>query len=208
MRDSRAPGILLCLALAVTAFAAMAFSQGDSKTHDSLAPALTYEKDGSMHLPSHYREWVYLSSGFNMSYREQPAASSEPDNPVFDNVFVDPASYKAFCQKGTWPDKTVLILEIRKSENKASINKAGHFQSSVNAVEAHIKDEHRFPGGWAFFGFKDAKNGTLIPPSASCYSCHSEHAAVDTTFVQFYPTLMPIAQKLATLSHAYQKETR
>jgi hypothetical protein len=29
---------------------------------------------------------------------------------------------------------------------------------------------------------------------------------VDTTFVQFYPTLLPIAQKKGTLSDAYVKE--
>jgi hypothetical protein len=30
---------------------------------------------------------------------------------------------------------------------------------------------------------------------------------VDTTFVQFYPTLLPIATSKGTLSAAYQKET-
>jgi len=30
---------------------------------------------------------------------------------------------------------------------------------------------------------------------------------VDTTFVQFYPTLLPIAQRLGTLSEAYRKES-
>ena len=47
----------------------------------------------------------------------------------------------------------------------------------------------------------------MTPTTASCYSCHSEHAAVDTTFVQFYPTLLPIAKAKGTLSAAYQKET-
>jgi len=32
----------------------------------------------------------------------------------------------------------------------------------------------------------------------NCYSCHSAHAAVDTTFVQFYPTLAPIAKAKGT----------
>lgn len=49
-------------------------------------------------------------------------------------------------------------------------------------------------------------SGTLIPQGAPCYSCHREHAAVDTTFVQFYPTLLPVAQKNGTLSDAFLKE--
>ena len=40
----------------------------------------------------------------------------------------------------------------------------------------------------------------------SCYSCHEQHAAVDTTFVQFYPTLLKLAEKKGTLSEAYKKE--
>jgi len=55
-------------------------------------------------------------------------------------------------------------------------------------------------------GVQPAGNGTLIPKGASCYSCHAAHAAVDTTFVQFYPTLLPIAQKKGTLSEAFVKE--
>ena len=46
----------------------------------------------------------------------------------------------------------------------------------------------------------------MIPTSAGCYSCHAAHAAVDTTFVQFYPTLLPIAKSKGTLSAAYLKD--
>jgi hypothetical protein len=46
----------------------------------------------------------------------------------------------------------------------------------------------------------------MIPTTADCYSCHAEHAAVDTTFVQFYPTLLPIAENKRTLSPSYLKE--
>lgn len=48
--------------------------------------------------------------------------------------------------------------------------------------------------------------GTALSTTASCYTCHREHAAVDTTFVQFYPTLFPIARDKGTLSAAYLKE--
>jgi acyl carrier protein phosphodiesterase len=47
----------------------------------------------------------------------------------------------------------------------------------------------------------------MVPTEAACYSCHTQHAAVDTTFVQFYPTLLEIAKKKGTLSPAYVKET-
>lgn len=162
-----------------------------------------YTSDGQLKMPEHYRDWVYLTTGFDMSYN--PAMRMGHD--MFDNVFVNREAYKAFVETGTWPDKTVLVLEARRGESKGSINQQGSYQGTdVMAVEVHVKDEGRFPGKWAFFGFDDAKTAKMIPTSMDCYSCHAEHAAVDTTFVQFYPTLLPIARAKGTLSAAYQKE--
>ena len=127
---------------------------------------------------------------------------------MFDNVFAKPEAYKTFQETGTWPDKTMLVLEVRKAEGKGSINQRGNFQgTAVMGLEVHVKDEARFPGKWAFFGFDEGKVGKLVPTGAQCYVCHAEHAAVDTTFVQFYPTLLPIATSKGTLSAAYQKES-
>ncbi len=71
-------------------------------------------------------------------------------------------------------------------------------------AEAHVRDEARFKGGWGFFSFDTAGTPAAeIPHGATCYACHQQHAAVDTTFVQFYPTLLPIATKLGTLARSY-----
>jgi len=162
-----------------------------------------YSSDGQLKLPENYREWVYLTTGFDMSYN--PAM--QMGHHMFDNVFVNPESYKAFVETGTWPDKTLMVLEVRGAQDKGSINKSGNYQGTeVMGLEVHVKDEARFQGKWAFFGFDDSKAAKMVPLSAECYSCHAAHAAVDTTFVQFYPTLLPIAQKKNTLSAAYQKE--
>jgi len=153
--------------------------------------------------PEHYREWIYLSTGFDMSYR--PAL--EMDHHTFDNVFVNPDAYQAFVKTGTWPDKTMLVLEVRGAEGRGSINQKGNYQGEVMDVEVHVKDEARFPGKWAFFAFENGKTGKLIPTSADCYSCHAAHGAVDTTFVQFYPTLLPVAKRKGTLSTLYQNQS-
>jgi hypothetical protein len=169
------------------------------------APAAEYTGDGQLKLPEDYREWVYLSSGFDMSYSPGKQVG---DHHMFDNVFVDPESYRAFVKTGTWPDKTMLVLEVRGSEGKGSINQKGDFQGGVMGVEVHVKDEGHFPAKWAFFSFDDGKISKMIPTSEACYSCHASHAAVDTTFVQFYPTLLPIAQSRKTLAPAYLREAQ
>jgi hypothetical protein len=163
-----------------------------------------YTSDGQLQRPEHYREWVYVTSGFDMSY--DPSMQTG-DHHMFDNVFVNPAAYQAFLKTGTWPDHTTFVLEVRDARGKGSINQRGNYQGALGGLEVHVKDEARFPGKWAFFEFGDRKTGKLFPPSADCYSCHSDHGAVDTTFVQFYPTLLPIAVGKGTLSSAYQKDT-
>jgi len=165
-----------------------------------------YAQNGDMLPPTNYREWIYLSTGIDMSYN--PKTAEMEGHSMFDNVFVDPQAYRSFLATGAWPDKTVMVLEVREARNKGSINQQGHYQGTdVMGMEVHVKDEARFPGKWAFFDFdKPTSNGTLIPGGAPCYSCHTAHAAVDTTFVQFYPTLLPIAEKKNTLSEGYVKE--
>jgi len=174
-----------------------------SHAGNALAYTPTYTKDGDLAPPLQYREWVYLTSGLDMSYN--PKASA--DMSMFDNVFVNPEAYRAFLATGRWPDKTVMVLESRGAETKGSINQAGHFQSgAVMGLEFHVKDESRFPGKWAFFDIVNESKATLIPQGAPCYTCHAAHAAVDTTFVQFYPTLLPIARQKGTLTANYLRD--
>jgi Cytochrome P460 len=195
---------MLTLAKAALLVAALlpltAFSQDDA-----MSSVPRYTSDAQLKMPDNYREWIYLSSGFDMSYNKA-AMSGMQDHHIFDNVFVNPAAYKTFQKTGTWPDKTMLVLEVRGAEGRGSINQKGNYQSTIMGLEVHVKDKARFPGKWAFFGFDDGKTAKMIPTTADCYSCHAEHAAVDTTFVQFYPSLLPIAKSKQTLSAAYLKE--
>jgi Cytochrome P460 len=115
-------------------------------------------------------------------------------------VFVSREAYRVFQATGRWPDKTVLVLEVRAAESRGSINQGGHYQSELAGMEIHVKDEKRFPGGWAFFEFEEGDApARMVPRTARCYSCHEEHGAVDTTFVQFYPTLLTVAKLKGTV---------
>jgi hypothetical protein len=174
--------------------------------HAETHAAPVYAANGDLLPPRDYREWIYLTSGIDMSY--SPKAMDMQGNSMFDNVFVNPAAYRSFLATGTWPDKTVMILEVRGAKTKGSINHSGHFQdTAIMGFEVHVKDAARFPGKWAFFEFDSpGKNGTLVPQGAPCYTCHAAHAAVDTTFVQFYPTLLPIAKAKGTLASGFLKD--
>ncbi len=179
----------------------LAFFTGGQGAPAPPSDAPTYSSNGNLVAPVHYREWIYLTSGIDMSYA---AATAPPDHSMFDNVFVNPTSYRTFIQTGTWPDKTTLVLEVRGAENPVSINKRGHTQSAeLTGMEIHVKDH----GKWSFYDLSDGGPvAKLIQRPASCYTCHEAHAAVDTTFVQFYPTLLPLATQKKTLSTGYLKD--
>jgi Cytochrome P460 len=188
---------LLCLT-------ALLMAQDAPKAAPNNSTTPVYTADGRLVFPSNYREWIYLTTGMDMDYNPDIAMAGHS---MFDNVFVNPEAYKVFVATGTWPDKTMIVLEGRMAANKGSINKKGHYQTNdVMMQSVHIKDESRFPGKWAFFGFDEGKPAKQIPKEAVCYSCHEQHGAVDTTFVQFYPTLLEIAQKKGTLAPGYLKE--
>ena len=187
--------------LAVGSAAALVASVAMAGGKPDATGAAHFTDTGELLFPADYRHWTFLTSGHGMSYNAQ--ANAAADLP-FDNVFVDPDSHAAFLKTGHWPEGTMLLLEIRRSTSKGSINQHGAFQSGDPvALEAHVHDSKRFKGGWGFFSFDGAKSATMIGYEASCYACHQAHAAVDTTFVQFYPTLLPLAKEHASFSAAY-----
>lgn len=192
---ARTTGLLL-LTVFLASFAQSARTSSDTAVDRLLRP------DGRLRFPADYREWIFLSAGHGMSY-SATATAAEPL--PFDNVFVDPSAYRDFIRTGEWPDGTVFALEIRPGRSDGSINKRGSFQhGEPTAIEVHAKDR-RFPSGWAFYDFSQRRPAARIPESAECYSCHQANGAVQTTFVQFYPTLLPIAANKDTLSAAYRK---
>jgi hypothetical protein len=155
-----------------------------------------YTPDGTLIPPADYREWVFLSSGLDMSYSNEPAMMGHS---MFDNVFVDPVSWSTFKRTGHWPNGTVLVMEMRGARTKGSITKKGSYQTEERmGLELHVRDEARFKGGWGFYATDGDHPATLLPYEAECYGCHQAHGALDTTFTQFYPTAKPIAVKAGT----------
>jgi hypothetical protein len=152
--------------------------------------------------PDNYREWIFVGSSLGLNYPApgQPAGPSR-----FENVFVNPTSYRSFMQTGKWPDKTAYALEFRNVGTEAVANREGHFQTDLNAFEVNVKDS-RFPDGWAYFVF--GQNEKSVAPLSGdtvkrCIDCHTAHTAVERTFVQFYPTLLEVAKRMGTVRKDY-----
>ena len=170
-----------------------------------------FNDKGELLHPTAYREWVFLSSGLGMTYG--PNAPAAGTRPRFDNVYVNPSSYRHFKQSGKWPEGTIFVLEVRESEQKGSINQHGHFQGRLVGLEANVKDAGRFPEtGWGYFDLATAAEAQARPvkalaPGNGCQKCHSANGAVDGTFVQFYLELIPIAKRFGTFRPGPEPKT-
>jgi cytochrome P460 len=185
----------LVYAAAVSVALSAQQSQRDGPRYDGM----------SLVRPGDYREWPFLGSGLGLTYMEANAANAAPP---FTNVFVNPSSYRSFIETGTWPNQTVFVLESRRSETDAAPNVGGRFQGEMLGLEAEVKDT-RFPDGWAFFNFgrAPALTSAAAPLTGdavrACIECHTQHTAVERTFVQFYPTLLEVARRKGTLKSGF-----
>lgn len=168
-----------------------------------MAGAPQYSADGKLVRPTGYRKWAYLSSGYGMSYSQTAS-----DHLMFTNVFVTPSSYDYFVEHGTWPDKTMFVLEIFGSASKGSINKHGNYQSDFMGLDVEVKDEKKFADKWAYFNFNgdEASVASIAPSKNDCWNCHDQNAAVEHSFVQFYPELLKVAKAKQTIKAAVHLE--
>ncbi len=165
-------------------------------SHAAPAGKPDFTSDGKLIRPEGYRKWVFLSSGYGMSYSQQAS-----DHLMFTNVFVPPADYDYFLEHGTWPGKTIFVLEEYGSESKGSINLHGNYQTELMGLDVEVKDASRFPDKWAYFGFDATQKSSeaISPGQNACWKCHEQHAAVEHSFVQFYPALLSVAKEKKTI---------
>jgi hypothetical protein len=175
------------------------------RSQSSNPAAAQFTADGQLVRPMDYRRWVYVSSGFGMSYNANAGGNGEP---AFTNVFVSPASYDYFQAQGKWPDKTMFVLEVYGSTRNGSINKQGSFQKTFMGLDVEVKDEARFPEKWAYFNFDgDAKAASAAKPAKNdCWKCHEQNAAVEHSFVQFYPEMLKVARTKGTIKAGVKTE--
>jgi hypothetical protein len=199
----------LTRALAVLLVSAAAFSF--SLAAQQAADGPRYTNGTSLIRPTNYREWPFVGSSLGLAYTQLSEAAQSA--PPFANVFVNPSSYRSFMQTGKWPDGTMLVLEVRRSTSDGALIKGGRYQTpDILVLEAQVKDA-RFPDGWAFFSWgpgralKDvadpAPATAAVKGEGTCVECHTKHAAVERTFVQYYPTLLEVARQKGTLNTGF-----
>jgi hypothetical protein len=186
--------------------AAVTLRVSRSQTTPAIYAGPQFTKDGKLIRPEGYRRWIFVSSGYGMSYSQK----ASDDMQMFTNVFVNPGSYDYFLANGKWPDRTIFVLELYGSTSHGSINKHGSYQKDFMGLDVEVKDEKRFPDRWAYFGFngREKTAGANTPSKNDCWQCHEANAAVEHCFVQFYPELLSVAREKGTIKPGVQLESK
>jgi hypothetical protein len=167
------------------------------------SPKPQFDAKGQLLRPNDYREWMFLSAGYGMNYSPSPGSHE-----MFTNVFVQTWAYQKFVNSGKWPEQAMFVIDERDAQSKGSINKTGHFQTDLMGLAVEVKDSSHFPETWAYFAFDaEGKTAEAMPKGNGCWSCHEAHAAVEHTFVQFYPTLKPVAKKFGVYDEKREQVT-
>jgi len=190
---------ILCFVLVLAACLALLAAAPDDKV--AKAPLPQYDARGDLQRPADYREWMFLSAGFGMNYSPGPDSHE-----MFTNVFVQRWAYDEFANSGKWPEQTMFVIDERDAASRSSINQKGHYQTDLMGLAVEVKDSAHNPDKWAYYGFNaEGKTAGAMPHGNGCYTCHDAHAAVEHTFVQFYPTLKVIAKKFGTYNETREQ---
>src|SRR5262249_5197793 len=145
--------------------------------------------------PPSYREWVFVGCSLQRGHIQDESSET------YHNVYIDPVGYREYQRSGKFPDGTVMVLEVLSAETNFGPELRGSYQNDLIALQASVKDSSRFDGGWGFYDFtaetgKLAQQANPLPETAGCLACHSEKAATDHVFTQFYPALRMSTAKL------------
>jgi len=193
------PALILITLFAATLVLLGAAPQTSGPAQKSPVPQ--YDEKGNLLRPADYRDWEFLSAGYGMNYNPAPGGHE-----MFTNVFVQRWAYQEFVNSGKWPEQSMFVIDERDAASRSSINQKGHYQTDLMGLAVEVKDSTRFSDKWAYFVFSETTPASdAMPKGNPCWSCHDAHAAVEHTFVQFYPTLKVVAKKFGVYNESREQ---
>lgn len=147
----------------------------------------TFNKAGELIRPTQYREWVFVGT----QVTPKDMNGGKPAFSEFQNVYIDPSSWRYWKRTGKFRDGTIFVLEMAEVGDKKAPSGTGYFQGELGGIAAAVKSKKRFrdkTNNWAYFAFDD-KRTAVAQPDDACAACHEANAAEDMVFTQYYPVL-------------------
>jgi len=151
-----------------------------------------FVEDGSLIRPLDYRTWIFVGSAATPKSLDSTVLF-----PDFQNVYMDPDSYKFWRENGYYREGTIFVKELLRTGETISPIGRGFYQGPHYSLSATIKDTLLFPdtpGGWQYFKFtnyeKQLLENTSVALGGACIACHNNTKAGFGPFTELYPVLL------------------
>ena len=150
------------------------------------------DADGTISMPSDFREWAYLGTWSIAGDEEEGGAAD------FHVVYTQPETIEAFRRTGEFPDGAVLVKELFEADSGDLTTGRVSWAHQVTGWFIMIKDRQgRFPGngiwgdgwGWALFQADDPATTVTEDYKAECLDCHVPAENDDWVYLRGYPVL-------------------
>lgn len=167
---------------------------GDRGTPNASPVQPSYTEDGELRRPRGIDTWVFVGASVGLEYSGD-GADNGPGK--IQAVHMEPFAYAHYARTGEFPERTLFSLTVYEPSQRDLLAGRGFYAGDLRAIEVAVKDSERFEEGWAYFDFGVGDVPAAAPfPKASCHDCHAEHAAHDNVFVQFYPVLRGLRERV------------
>ena len=150
------------------------------------------DTDGTISMPSDFREWAYLGTWSIAGDDEEGGAAD------FHVVYTQPETIEAYRQTGEFPDGAVLVKELIEADTGDLTTGRVSWAKRVTGWFIMIKDRQgRFEGnglwgdgwGWSLFQADDPATTVTENYKTECLPCHVPARKDDWVYVRGYPVL-------------------
>ena len=150
------------------------------------------DADGTISMPSDFREWAYLGTWSIAGDDEEGGAAD------FHVVYTQPETVEAYRRTGQFPDGAVLVKELIEADTGDLTTGRVSWANRVTGWFIMIKDRQgRFEGnglwgdgwGWALFQADDPAITVTQDYKAECIPCHVPAKTDDWVYLRGYPVL-------------------
>ncbi len=183
-----APPLLALLTLLVASTVLLGTAVSQTTTTELRMPE--YDEEGRLLLPEDWRRWVFIGASLGLSYSEGAGGTE-----MFHETLIEPSAYEHFARTGEFRDGTMLALLLHETGESALPQRRGRFAGDLGGFEMAVKDSRRLEL-WSYYGFAGRaglRSEAAAIDAGACNACHTEHAAHDNVFLQFYPLLAEVA---------------
>ena len=182
--------VLLSCLVALALVSSLSLAPAVSQPAGTVAVMPEYDDENRLLLPDDWRRWVFIGASLGLSYSEGGGGSE-----MFHETLLEPTAYEHFVETGEFRDGTMLVLLLHGTGEGVLPQRRGRFATEVAGLEMAVKDS-RAADTWSYYGFGGTgglRDRATAIEAGACNSCHTEHAAHDNVFVQFYPLLTEVA---------------